>query len=260
MFTDVDVPMRRAGAGLQDLRIAFISDVHAGSFMSEDDLCRIFTKVAEQEPDLVCLGGDLINTFEREILLLREPLSLLNPPLGIYAVPGNHDHFYGRDIGLWDAFLREQGVRVLINSGERVRRGDDSLWIAGVDDLTEGTPDLAQALAGHRSEEPVLLLTHHPDFFFEAAAAGVELTLAGHTHGGQALIFGMAPIRHSAFGYMSGLFEEEGAQLYVSRGLGVTFLPLRIGAPPEIPILRLHVTAPVTPLPKAEARSSMART
>jgi predicted MPP superfamily phosphohydrolase len=243
-FTDVEVPLRRGRADLHGIRIALVTDVHAGSFMNEADLCRIFERIAAAEPDLVCLGGDLINTFDRELLLLRQPLSLLRPPLGVFAVPGNHDHFYGTEIGLWESFLREQGVSVLINAGQRVQRGDASLWVAGVDDLTEGEPDLARALAGHRDHEPVLLLSHHPDFFFEAAAAGVELTVSGHTHGGQILVAGKTPLRHSAFGYWRGMFEEEDARLYVSRGVGVTLLPLRIGARPEVPMLRLSVRTP----------------
>ncbi len=254
-LSDVEVPMRRAGAQLHDLRIAFLSDVHAGSFMSERDLCRIFERVAEQEPDLVCLGGDLIKTCEREILLFKRPLSLLDPPLGIFAVPGNHDHFYGSDISLWESFLRSEGVRVLINAGERIERGGDSLWIAGVDDLTEGKPDLVRALDGHRDDEPVLLLSHHPDFFFEAAAAGIELTLSGHTHGGQVLLFGWTPLKHSAFGYWRGGFQQDDSRLYVSRGVGVTFLPLRVGAAPEIPMLRL-VAAEKTNTP--ETREALA--
>lgn len=239
-LTEVDVTMRRAGADLDGLRIALLTDFHAGSFMSERDLCRIFARVAETEPDLVCLGGDLINTFDREILLFEEPLKLLDPPLGMFAVPGNHDHFFGKDIELWKSFLSSHGVRVLINEGARVQHGDSTLWIAGVDDLTEAEPDLVAALDGHRGDEPVVLLSHHPDFFFEGAAAGIELTLAGHTHGGQVVVAGKVPLRHSAFGYLSGSYEEVGSHLYVSRGIGVTFLPLRVGAPPEIPVLRLR--------------------
>ena len=113
--------------------------------MNERDLCRLFERVGVQEPDMVCFGGDLINTREREILLLRKPLGLIKPPLGIFAVPGNHDHFFGRDIGLWEAFLRDQGVHVLMNRGMRIERDGSSMWIAGVDDLTESEPDLARA-------------------------------------------------------------------------------------------------------------------
>jgi predicted MPP superfamily phosphohydrolase len=257
IMSDIEVPLRRAGADLHGLRLALVTDVHAGSFMSEGDLCRLFERVAAAEPDLVCLGGDLINTFDREILMFRRPLAMLKPPLGVFAVPGNHDHFFGKDIGLWKSFLFSHGVRVLINAGERVQRGESSLWIAGVDDLTEGHPDLACALDGHREDEPVVLLSHHPDFFFEAAAAGVELTLSGHTHGGQIVVCGVAPLQHSAFGYMKGLYEEDGARLYVSRGVGVTFLPVRIGAPPEIPMLHLQSPACLEAAAKEERTRSV---
>ncbi|MBM4061780.1 MAG: metallophosphoesterase [Planctomycetes bacterium] len=239
-FTELDLPLADGHAGLDGLRLAFVSDVHAGSFLDEHDLCRIFAQIAAAAPDLVLLGGDLINTRERELLLYRGPLRLLRPPLGTFAVPGNHDHFWGPDIGLWTAFLEDQGVAVLLNRGQRIERNGASLWLCGVDDLTEGRPDLARALAGRRQGEPAVLLSHHPDFFFEAAAVDVELTLAGHTHGGQVRLFGRAPIHHSRFGYEQGWFRENGCALYVGRGLGVTVLPIRIQAPPEIPVVTLR--------------------
>ena len=95
--------------------------------------------------------------------------------------------------------------------------------------------------------EPAMLLSHHPDFFFEAAAADVDLTLAGHTHGGQIVFAGMAPLRQSQFGYEEGWFVEGNARLYVGRGVGVTVLPLRLGARPEIPMITL-VASPTSPL------------
>jgi predicted MPP superfamily phosphohydrolase len=245
-FTQVRVPLRRGGRGLDGLRIAFISDVHAGSFMDERDLCAIFGRIAELQPDLVCLGGDLINTRDREILLYREPLRLLQPPLGVYAVPGNHDHFFGRDLGMWESFLKSCGVGVLMNRGVRLRRYGHSLWLCGVDDLTEGEPDLQQALDGARNDEPVLLLSHHPDFFAEAAAVEVDLTLSGHTHGGQIRLGGWAPINHSHYDYLAGLYQVARSTLYVGRGVGVTFLPLRIGARAEVPLLEL-ATVPRAP-------------
>ncbi len=254
-FPRLELPLRRGGPGLDGLRVAFLSDLHAGSFLDADDLCRIFERVMQQQPDLVCFGGDLINTRERELLLFREPLRLLRPPLGVYAVPGNHDHFWGPDIGLWTAFLLEQGVQVLTNAGLRVRRGDDSLWLCGVDDLTEGEPNLRDALRGRREGEPAILLSHHPDFFFEAAAAGVDLTLAGHTHGGQIRLRDWAPVHHSRFGYEQGWFELDGCRLYVGRGVGVTVLPLRIGAPPEIPMVELRV--PAAPAPAGQRQTGV---
>jgi len=248
-FSEIKVPIERAGAaGLAGLRIAFLSDVHAGSYLNEKDLCRLFSRVAEQQPHLVCLGGDLINTREREILMYRRPLELLSPELGIVAVPGNHDQFLGRDLGLWSAFLREQGVRVLVNEGIRLTFGGSSFWVAGVDDLCEGRPDLARALVGSTREEPKILLAHNPDMFFEASSVGLDLTLSGHTHGGQVKLFGKILLSHSKFGWHQGLFNEDGCYLYVGRGVGVTVLPLRVGAPAEVPIVELtHVTPPAPP-------------
>lgn len=240
VFEQLEFALPPGNEGLDGLRLAFLSDLHAGSFMSAADLRRVCERVCEHEPHAVLLGGDLINTRERELLLLRDGLRLLRPEFGMFAVPGNHDHFWGNGIGRWSDFLREHGVDVLHNRGLRLQRGGASLWLCGVDDLTEGRPDLGAALAGRRDGEPTVLLSHHPDFFFEAAAAAVELTLSGHTHGGQVRLFGRAPINHSRFGYERGWFREGGSSLYVGRGVGVTVLPLRVGAPPEVPIVTLR--------------------
>ncbi len=239
-ITETEIQLRRGGPGLDGLRIVFLSDLHAGSCMGEKRLVRIFERVQELRPDLVCIGGDLINTREREILLYREPLAQIDPPLGVFAVPGNHDHFWGKDIGLWEAFLEKRDVHVLKNRGLRIEREGASLWVAGVDDLTEGTPDLPTALDGARDDEPILLLSHHPDFFFEAAAVGVDLCLSGHTHGGQVLLFGWTPFKHSRFGYWKGRHQKLDSQLYVGRGVGVTFLPIRYAARPELAVLTLR--------------------
>ena len=161
-----------------------MSDVHAGSFLNEADLTEIFRRVQAQLPDLVLFGGDLINTRDREILLFRRALLELRPRYGMYAVPGNHDHFLGPDISLWRAFLEEHGVTVLMNRGLRIQHGGQSLWLCGVDDLTEGEPNLDAALDGRRDGETAILLSHHPDFFVEAVAANIDLQLSGHTHGG----------------------------------------------------------------------------
>ena len=235
----VDMKVLPSGSPFEGLTIAFLSDLHAGLCMNEKDLCEVFGRVSALSPDLVCLGGDLINTREREILLFRKPLKMIRPPLGVFSVPGNHDHFWGEDIGLWESFLERQGVRVLKNRGIHISRGGESLFIAGVDDLTEGVPSLEAALEGRKMGELTILLSHHPDFFFEAAANEVDITLSGHTHGGQIRLFGWSPIHHSKFGWLSGEYHLEGAKLYVGRGIGTTAIPLRFGTKAEIPFIRL---------------------
>ena len=249
-FTDVQVPLERGGPGIDGFRIAFISDIHAGSYMNQQDLCRLFLRVNALEPDLVVLGGDLINTRECEIMMYREAVPLLKPRYGIYAVPGNHDHFWGEELGVWTPLLQEFGVRVLNNRGVRIEHEGSTFWLAGVDDLTEGRPNLIQALHGSQAGEPVVLATHHPDFFFEAAAVGVDLVLAGHTHGGQIAPFGKTPISHSHFGYVRGKYDEVDSMLYVGRGAGLTLLPIRIGAPAEVPIITLRTESCESPKSK----------
>lgn len=239
VFSEVGLRLRRGGRGLHGLRIAYLSDLHAGHFMSEADLCRIFEQVARREPELVCLGGDLIERRPEQVLLLGKALSLLQPPLGIFAVPGNHEYDVDSDLVLWRHTLEEHGVEILINQGRRLMHNDESLWLAGVDDLSLGRPDLACALRGAAEDEPILLLSHHPDFFYEASRAGVDLTLSGHTHGGQITFFGRTPLRHTQLGYWRGTFSEDGAQLYVGRGVGTTKLPLRLNAPGEVAMIRL---------------------
>ena len=236
-------PLRSGAQGPDGLRLAFVTDVHAGSFLDAVDLAEIFRRVQQSSPDLVLFGGDLVNTREQEIELFADGLRELAPRYGVYAVPGNHDHYYGEDISRWKAFLEDRGVAVLDNRGVRVEHAGGSLWLCGVDDLTEGVPDLRAALDGRRPGETTLLLSHHPDFFFEASAAGVDLQLSGHTHGGQIRVGGKAPLHHSRLGYEQGWFREGQSKLYVSRGVGVTLVPIRVGAPPEVPVFTLRSPA-----------------
>jgi predicted MPP superfamily phosphohydrolase len=241
-FTEVEVRLSRGGPGLDGLTIAFLSDLHAGPFMRERELVWLFERVAEREPDLVCLGGDLVENEEEDIRLYDAALGRIAPPLGTFAVPGNHEFHSDPTLLLWIRFLESHGVRALVNRGARIERGDDTLWIAGTDDLTFGAPDLDAALVGREPNEPALLLAHEPDEFRRAIARDVDLTLSGHTHGGQITFFGKTPFQHSRHGYLRGRFEEDGSVLYVGRGIGTTGPPVRFCAPPELPILTLRTT------------------
>lgn len=238
-MSELKLPLRPGDESLSGLRIAFLTDVHAGSFLDEADITEICRRVQAQKPDLVLFGGDLINTRNREVLMFGQGLRELKPRYGMFAVPGNHDHFYGPGISMWRAFLEDNGVTVLMNQGLRINHEGRSLWLCGVDDLTEGQPNIDQALEGRREGEVSVLISHHPDFFCEAVDAKVDLQLSGHTHGGQIRIAGKAPVHHSKLGYEQGWFCEADSRLYVSRGVGVTVLPLRIGAPPEVPMITL---------------------
>ena len=164
----------------------------------------------------------------------------MQPPLGVFAVHGNHEYHASYDPLRWRAVLEGCGVEILTNRGRRLTRGDAGLWLCGVDDLVRGEPDLGRALHGRAHDEPAILLSHHPDFFVESAEH-VDLQLSGHTHGGQVTILGRTPLRHTRYHYWAGHFTRGESQLYVGRGVGTSFLPIRIGAPAEIAIVELVV-------------------
>lgn len=244
-FRSVEVELARGGPDLDGFRVALLSDLHVGFFFSEEEFAQLAGRVSAYEPDLICLVGDLVDQEHHELQLLRRGLAALRAREGVVVVPGNHDYYAEPDLAVFRRLMDEAGVVPLWNRGRRVQRGSDSLWIAGLDDLTAGNPDLDAALAGLRDDEPALLLSHHPDLFCEAAYAGVDLTLAGHTHGGQITWFGQALLpghHHTQFGYWKGRHHVDGAQLLVGRGVGVCVLPLRIAAAPEVLLIELRTT------------------
>jgi len=226
---------------LAGLRVALVSDVHAGHFLTADDALALADEVVAARPDLVALVGDLPNTRWEEVRILDRAIERLRDaaPLGVFAVPGNHEYYRPSDFPRLRAHLEGIGVRVLVNEGIRVHHGGTTLWLGGADDLTESTPDLDAALRNRAVGETTVLLAHHPDLFVEAAARGVHLQLSGHTHGGQIRLGSWAPITHSRHGFVSGVYRRGRSVLYLGRGVGVVVLPLRIGTRGELPILEL---------------------
>ncbi|MDA0933888.1 MAG: metallophosphoesterase [Planctomycetota bacterium] len=243
-WTHLDLEVDDQHAGLDGLRFAFLSDLHAGSYLSGAGLERLFALVAELKPDAVLLGGDLVHTRPAEFRLYDRAIERVAPSLGVFAVPGNHERFPGIGLERFHAWALGHGIRVLRNEGTRIGRGRASLWLCGVDDLGEGDPDLGAALAGRNPGEPTLLLSHHPDLFHAAAEHDVRWTLAGHTHGGQVAPFGWMPVRHSKLGFDRGRHRSGGSELYVGRGLGAAIIPLRVHARPEIVVARVGIRRP----------------
>jgi len=218
--------------------IAFLSDLHAGHFFTADDARTIAARVMAWKPELILLGGDLINHHLDELRQLAPLFDALSAPLGVFAVPGNHDYEEPEFVAGWIKAVESHGIPVLLNRGVRLEHSGKSLWLAGVDDLTEGHPSLRGAFAGRRADEPTILLSHHPDVFEASSTEGVTLQLSGHTHAGQWNFFGWAPLHHSRHGWVEGLHGRGPAHLFVGCGAGVTLLPLRIGTRSEVVLLR----------------------
>jgi predicted MPP superfamily phosphohydrolase len=166
-----------------------------------------------------------------------EAFGLLHAPLGVFAVLGNHDHATGDPAGVIRR-TEAYGIEVLHNRSVTLERAGQRLSLAGVDDCLMGAPDIGAALEG--TAAPVLLLSHNPDLFFEAARRGVALVLAGHTHGGQIRLRGLPVLfRQSRYRLDEGRFRTSGTELVVSRGLGAVGLPWRVACAPEAVLLHL---------------------
>jgi predicted MPP superfamily phosphohydrolase len=161
----------------------------------------------------------------------------LRAPQGVFAVLGNHD--YWDDPGTIEQDLAAQGIQVLSNRG--VSMGSGRWWIAGVSDYIETVPDVTAALQNRPDGAPVLFVSHVPDIFPELPPE-VNVTLSGHTHGGQVALPWVGPVLvPSRYGtrYARGIFEESGRVLVVSAGLGTTGLPVRRGVPAEVVLLEI---------------------
>jgi len=239
----VEIFLSRGDSDLDGLRIAMISDLHLGFYFSAQEFRALAEEVSRWSPDLVCLVGDLVDDRFEEFDELEPGLAALTARHPVFAVPGNHEYAADVTLNRFHSVIENSGAITLMNRGRRFRRGNGALWVCGVDDLIAGEPDLESAVRGMEDDEPALLLSHHPDFFCEAAHCGIDLTLSGHTHGGQITWFGtpLLPKNHySRFEYWKGLHAIEGSQLLVGKGAGVCVLPFRVSAPPEVLLIELR--------------------
>jgi len=250
-----DLPVNGLSSSLSQLRIVQLTDIHLGPFMPEEELLAYVEAANRLQPDLVALTGDFVSTNSEEIAPCARALSQLNARYGVFACLGNHDVYAGAEEELTRLF-GEKGIRMLRNEAISVRIKDTVLNVLGIDDLRWGTPNLARALRATKDEpgEVRLLLSHRPEVFPEAAQKGIEVVLAGHYHGGQVKL-GSRPesfsIARLITPYAEGLFylsrrsqssrtAAKDQVLFVSRGIGITGLPIRINCRPQIAHLTLR--------------------
>ncbi|MGQ7276659.1 metallophosphoesterase [Brevibacillus thermoruber] len=227
---------------LKGVRMVHFSDTHLGPYWGIEELRRVVDLINREKPDLICFTGDLVDKSTRLLSAAVPVLRALQAPLGKFAVLGNHDWRYGQQAVIHQALLDAE-FQVLNNRHVRTEHKGAGLYVAGVDDVLHGTPDLAGALAGIPAGEPVILLVHEPDFADEAARYPVHLQLSGHSHGGQVRLPLIGHLATPELGqkYVSGLMQagERGMPVYTNRGLGTTILPVRFLCRPEVTVLTL---------------------
>jgi predicted MPP superfamily phosphohydrolase len=234
----VEIELKRLPKKLDGFRIIHLSDTHHSPFTSLDHIKRAVKVANRLKPDMFVLTGDYV-THEREYIApVAAVLGKLRAKYGVYACLGNHDHW--TDAGLVTHLFRGEGINVLINEGLRFETRRGSFWLAGVDDYMVGKTDVPAALKGSFPDEMKLLLAHNPIIFREAARYGVDLTLSGHTHGGQIKFRDdekrILPRRR----LKAGLHKRRNSQVYITRGIGTVVVPMRYQCPPEISLLELR--------------------
>ncbi len=239
-LTETDIPVRDLPQSFDGFRIAQISDVHHSRIVSIEEVRRVVELAQRARADMIVLTGDYTTAYRRYIEPCAEALGTLHAPEGVWAVLGNHDHY--TDPQLTTRALERAHINVLNNANTIVRRGADALQLIGIDDWDWNGTDWPRAFHGVDRKLASILLSHQPRVLDLAETQNVSLILSGHTHGGQIrLPLIGAPARFSKqLKYLRGLYERNGTQLYVSRGTGVIGLPVRLGVPPEIAVLRLR--------------------
>ena len=232
-------------AAFDGLRVLHLSDVHAGIHMERDKMAAIVAQANALGADLILHTGDMIDISPSYIPDYVRAFRELEAPLGVVTTIGNHDYYTGERAVI--AGVRDTGSVFLRNTVHVIERGGATLALLGIDDPQNWRHDDPQTavvdmtLRRAPPEAFKILLAHRPGAFDTAAPRGIPLTLAGHIHGGQFAI----PVLGISAGalitkYVMGLFERNGCQLYVSRGIGVVGVPIRVFVPPEIALLELR--------------------
>jgi hypothetical protein len=241
--TRLDVPMPGLPAAVEGLRIVHISDLHLGPTAHREALREAIERVNAIDPDVVCVSGDLIDSPTTDLSHWTPELARLRARHGVYAVLGNHDRYAGSD-RVAGALRTHTGWRLLRDEVVRVDVRGASLHLIGLEDRPG--PQSARMLPRLHAQvpdgEPCVVLVHQPAAFATAAALGVPLTLAGHTHGGQVAIPGLPavnPARLLMTHLDAGTFTSGASVLHVNRGLGTSGQRVRIAVPREITIVTL---------------------
>ena len=235
-------PGNDSGAKGRTIKTAMVSDIHLGTIIRNNRLEKLVRQLSELNPDLILFVGDIIDENVNHFIdeQMDKTLGELNPPLGMYAVLGNHE-YYGGHLEEIVLHLEQAGIKVLRDEAHMIA---DTFYLAGREDLAseqmlrKPRKSLNEVLAGTDPYRmPVVLMDHQPKTWTEARDAGVRLQVSGHTHRGQLFPFGW--ITQRLFDEDWGKLEQDGGTLIVSSGYGTWGPPIRTGNSPEIVMITL---------------------
>jgi predicted MPP superfamily phosphohydrolase len=238
-ITRFEVASPQLPAEFDGVRVALITDLHAGAVRSASFTRRVVDLVNAERPDLVVVAGDLVDGTAARYAPEIAPLADLEAPLGVYATTGNHEMF--RDTANWVTAFQDVGLTMLQNSAVPLERDGATITLAGVHDLTgEGSwaPDYDAALDGTVAGAFTLFAAHQPLQALDVEGRGVDVQLSGHTHGGQMWpINYLVPLQQPM---LEGKATVGDTVVVTSRGAGAWGPAIRVAAPPEVPIIILR--------------------
>lgn len=235
--------------GLAGKKVLFVTDLHYGRWMGDKPMDRIVELMMRQNADLILLGGDLAEGIEAQRRLCQRHLPRLRAPMGLFCVPGNNDwEAVKGDYRLWERMLGQAGVTLLLNRRVYLTAEGGRLALSGLDESKYGRPDAGVVQAPLEQNDVHLLITHSPWALAPLLQSGgrVDMALCGHTHGGQialgpwtALAMGYRHTKDRPYFFLTGDHVVGEVQVLVSNGIGCSLMPLRIGAPPQLHLIRL---------------------
>jgi uncharacterized protein len=233
-ITEAALPVSGLPPALDGLRIGFLTDIHHSRMVPADDVAQAVALTLGSKPDMIVLGGDYVTWGERGYVgPVAELLKPLHAPHGVFAILGNHDD--DRDM---PAALARNGFTVLKDQVTRLAIRGESIDVAGIRFWTRRAADVARVL--RRATATPLLLAHDPRRLTEAAALDVPAVLSGHTHGGQVVLPGIGALARRNFPVLAGVGTRGNTSLFVSRGVGTVYVPVRINCPPEVAVVTLR--------------------
>ena len=239
--TEATLPVAGLPAALNGVRIALLTDIHHSALVGADDIRAAVDLTMSLRPDLIVLGGDYVSFADRAYVEpVAELLAPLRAPQGVYAILGNHD-----DEKDMPAALARRNFEVLKDHRTRVELRGEALELAGIRFWTRSASEISRVIKGTR--DTVLLLAHDPRRLTEAAMLNVPAVLSGHTHGGQVVLPVIGAVAKARFPVLEGLGREGNTSLFVSRGIGTVYVPVRINCPPEVAVVTLRATPPARP-------------
>jgi predicted MPP superfamily phosphohydrolase len=229
-----DLPVAGLAPEHDGVRVGLITDLHHSQFTTQSDVARAVDLVMAHSPDIVILGGDYVSLQNRRYMEpCAEALSPLTAPQGVVAVLGNHD-----DDRVMPGALARRGFTVLRDQRTVITVNRAPLELAGIRFWTRKTVEIARVVSS--SAYTTILLAHDPRMLTEAIALAIPAVLSGHTHGGQVVLplLGTPGLRD--FPVLAGMASRSGTSIFVSRGVGTVYVPVRVNCPPDVAILTLR--------------------